>query len=541
MQLSAANQMRAFSTDRYDMKINLRRRTLRRMFIVCIMFLSASSDAQTPVTPQRLQDIVRFNAPMIIGEVRLVTDPFYRNPYHWRITDHAMPVDFDGDVNAANNDANADRGDLMPVNHTATVYYSVTETGSGDTDGFFYIGYYWYHPRDGGSNIDGFHLGGHPNDLEGILLIVQKSALDPYGQPILALTQAHGALIPFFVPGQVDAGHLLTMTDGVAAWGGQVEFWPDNAFNRARPIVAVRAGTHGSYMAQDCSPTTNSFFYDGYGADVASVASGQGFVSCIHGADGGAIIYRPATADYYADQVPDDQYSGTANYALVDLAQSPMWQLRGVQGSIFYGTSLPLGFTDLAGLDNFNAPAGTSDFANSPWQWLGGPGDAGGPPGNNGYWYSFAMDGTSTVHVEPGQWSRLGGYGEIVVNPSEAAWEEFQNYSGPQGDARASFLNKPVRFNAYRGIADGVVPLNVSIDGPGILDQNSTGVYAAVVNAGTPPYTYQWSGLVSGSDASTQVTMNAPGDLFLDVWDANGQHVALSTYVNMSCSGGFVC
>ena len=55
------------------------------------------------------------------------------------------------------------------------------------------------------------------------------------------------------------------------------------------------------------------------------------------------------------------------------------------------------------------------------------------------------------------------------------------------------------------------------------------------------PNTYQWSGLGSGSDASTQVTMNAPGDLFLDVWDANGQHVALSTYVNMSCSGGFVC
>ena len=80
----------------------------------------------------------------------------------------------------------------------------------------------------------------------------------------------------------------------------------------------------------------------------------------------------------------------------------------------------------------------------SPWQWLGGPGDSNGIPGHSGYWYSFAMDATSTVHFEAGQWPRLGGYGEIVVNPSEAAWEEFQNYSGPQGDARSSFLNKPI-------------------------------------------------------------------------------------------------
>ena len=76
--------------------------------------------------------------------------------------DFITAVNYDGDWSCLNNWENLRAGDLGAV-----VYYSVQET-----DTHYYVGYYFYHPRDDAE----IYLDRHENDLEGIMLAVPKSA-----------------------------------------------------------------------------------------------------------------------------------------------------------------------------------------------------------------------------------------------------------------------------------------------------------------------------------------------------------------------------
>lgn len=97
--------------------------------------------------------------------------------------DFITAVDYDGDWSCLNNWDNLTRGDLGAV-----VYYSVQET-----DTYYFIGYYFYHPRDDAE----IWLDRHENDLEGVMLAVPKSA-DGYLPPEYMYTQGHGHVYFYF-------------------------------------------------------------------------------------------------------------------------------------------------------------------------------------------------------------------------------------------------------------------------------------------------------------------------------------------------------
>ena len=107
--------------------------------------------------------------------------------------DFITAVNYDGDWSCLNNWENLRTGDLGAV-----VYYSVQET-----DTHYYIGYYFYHPRDDAE----IWLDMHENDLEGVMLCVPKSA-EGYEFPTMMYTQGHGNLF-FYLMGADRADDML--------------------------------------------------------------------------------------------------------------------------------------------------------------------------------------------------------------------------------------------------------------------------------------------------------------------------------------------
>ena len=93
--------------------------------------------------------------------------------------DFITAVDYDGDFTCLNNWENLLSGDL-----DAVVYYSVQET-----DTHYFVGYYFYHPRDDAE----IWLDRHENDLEGVMLAIPKTD-EGFSDPEYMYTQGHGNL-----------------------------------------------------------------------------------------------------------------------------------------------------------------------------------------------------------------------------------------------------------------------------------------------------------------------------------------------------------
>jgi hypothetical protein len=62
-----------------------------------------------------------------------------------------------------------------------------------------------------------------------------------------------------------------------------------------------------------------------------------------------------------------------------------------------------------------------------------------------------------------------------------------------------------------------VLPLSVSIDGPAEVNQGALCEWSAVVDGGSGPTTYAWSGVLSGSTPSVSGTLQQSGWLYLSV------------------------
>ncbi|MGN1368113.1 MAG: hypothetical protein ACI4WX_04545 [Aristaeellaceae bacterium] len=116
--------------------------------------------------------------------------------------DFLTAVNYDGDWSCLNNWDNLRRGDL-----SAVVYYSVQET-----DTHYYVGYYFYHPRDDAE----IWLDRHENDMEGIMLCVPKPQED-YLPPEMMYVQGHGSLFFYFISGVTPADMLAG-----SHWGGDM-------------------------------------------------------------------------------------------------------------------------------------------------------------------------------------------------------------------------------------------------------------------------------------------------------------------------------
>jgi hypothetical protein len=477
--------------------------------------LALGRSARSQGIPSYLWPIVAENAPIIIEE----TLPGAINQ---RRINHLMRIDFDGDNNGANNDSNALAG-YYPI-ATPTVYYSVAETADA-----YYIGYYFYHIRDFGTTAFG-GSSGHQHDMEGIWEIVEKSPYYPYGYSRLMLSQAHGGMLPFYNPS------FFSQPPAVGTNGaypqGVIHLWPDpNAI--MRPVVAIRRNDHGTYFAQRCDADPHTF-PDDWDFGVGIYPNQQ--LACIHGdADGityfpGPYPCAPGNGCVISD-VPESAPNGSYYYGLTSLFDDPaFWPIRQTGDLMFGGGNTPAyidgnqwGFLGFHGSDS-------DTEANPPWAWSGGVGGCTEVEAVEiiGCWYSYGADDTQDYDEGRVQWPQVA-QGDFLTEPASAAKTFFpwQNWS------------TSIVFNPFLNGA-GSRPPNLSawIDGPtSFNDFNNTGTWTAEVSGGTPPYAYQWSGEFYGTSESISGTVTENAILYLDVWDATGVHVAVSTSLTY-CPGG---
>jgi len=76
--------------------------------------------------------------------------------------------------------------------------------------------------------------------------------------------------------------------------------------------------------------------------------------------------------------------------------------------------------------------------------------------------------------------------------------------------------------------------LSASISGPSQVRQNCEYTWSASVSGGQSPYSYQWSGELSGTGPSVTGALSTSGTLYLDVSSADGQHASNSLYITMT-------
>jgi hypothetical protein len=492
------------------------------------------AEAQTTALPGPLQTIVYRNAPFVLHETFLSANPV-------GASDHMLREDFNG--NHVGYSKTADAANRAFVgDRTASVYFSATENGYYSDQGYYFVGYYWYHPRDNGADFtmpwgEAKHHAGHEHDLEGAYFLIRKSAYQPYGTIISALTQAHGELVPY-------KNYHQTVVPSSAANGSDyyagIEFWNDARYSSSRPVVAVRGRNHGSHMAQiGCSGGTTLDGPFGIVPNSAGV-----FSACVH--DGfDAIVYRPMMQEALtpsaglpgADVIPIDTVHGVYTYQLLDVSTT-LWPLRNTDHLLFSGPSLSLAGGN-TGLTWFQQMEFSDDHANPMWQWRGGEGcrTSSSWIGSITFcWYGFGDDGTASYDT-PAHWPVSTSPGAFLTNPQQDATLRFTNL--PE-------IWNPMRYNPYVSAPPnyyGPQPFSGYISGPqNVSGEYSPNTWTAGPQYGVAPYTYQWSGALSGTGPSISGVIQNDY-LYLDMWDAAGQHVATSIYVQSTgCPGSqIVC
>jgi hypothetical protein len=497
-----------------------------RYVLMLLMLLWSGSplNAQNNNLPAGVRSVVFHNAPFFIEETA-----------QWN--DQIRPVDYDGDLMAYNNGpyltgcCTLVMPNMVPA--IPKVYYSVVETSYGPDDGYYLIGYYHYHPEDTGFLLSATHS----NDMEGVWLVVQKSSLLPYGRPVLALTEAHGALIPYWSDTNVQDYNAAPQPAG--GFQGRLHSWLDLRYQHDRVVFGIAGSTHGTYAAQDCSghtvPNIANFPTQvplqgpgGVGMWRNSVQDFGTLRACIRTDKFNAIFYEPQTLEsispYSSDPrptaLPNTQLSGLALYGLEHISESVMWQYRGTSGFLFSGQLVGLlgGFT---ALEFFSDPNGKFE-ANPPWAWYGGRGEC----VLGTCYYDWINDGTTSGYSPKG-WATTGA-GALLGG------------SGSELHSRFSFLpnaNQPDRFNPYVTNPPDyntppVPPFTASISGPPAVITGRSGTWGSTVSGGVAPYTRQWSGLFSGTGISVTGRPTQSGYLYLDVWDSSGRHATDAFWID---------
>ncbi|MDZ7779481.1 MAG: hypothetical protein U5R14_06000 [Gemmatimonadota bacterium] len=92
--------------------------------------------------------------------------------------------------------------------------------------------------------------------------------------------------------------------------------------------------------------------------------------------------------------------------------------------------------------------------------------------------------------------------------------EHAQALFAPMGGIDADFVGDI-------GVTTAALQPHASITGPTTAAMWTYCTYDAHASGGTPPYSYQWSGLASGTGSSISFTVTQSGTLYLQVTDAN--------------------
>ncbi|UII26920.1 beta/gamma crystallin family protein [Fulvivirga maritima] len=226
-------------------------------------------------------------------------------------SDYITAINYDGDWNAENNWENLSTygNDLY-----AHVYYSVVETST-----HWYIIYAFFHPRDWTDIALLYYLDQHENDLEGILMMIEKDG-STYGALRGAVTVSHSDFFSFTPSGS-------PLTNGHENIDGTLQF--ANYNGEMHPVTAQEAKGHGLKAWPQ---------YD---------------------INGDGIIYYPSMNDIA--EKPADEYDNHVEYKLVNIFESNgLWAQRN-NTALFYDAG-----GDFRG-NNFK-----DGGANAPWAWNDG-------------------------------------------------------------------------------------------------------------------------------------------------------------------------
>ena len=505
--------------------------------LAAALSLLHSSRVTAQISSNLLNEVYTW-APLILAE----TD----NQICHRCYDHILSINFDADWDATNNwVASLSQGSLPDTR--ATIYFSAVESGTSTSDGYYFLGYYFYHAKDAGANCCGF-AEPHENDLEGVFLVVKKDAYVPQGKLMAALTQAHGALLPYVADGDTYAGggnHPCCQEDGhTAPWIGKVMstwVWWDVTDH---PIVILRARDHAAYMAYNCTAIIQQYGEQIAGKGWYPTTSSQGYyAACLHGGNS-LNAYQPEPPGFAIAQPQPWDATGTIwDYRLVEIATSNFWLDRNGGGPLYTGNPLSLvqyqtGLPAFASSYSDPNPGG----ANPPWQWTGGQG-CHVVFGSTYCWYDFSTDNTPDVS-RPNYWYPYRPGGPLLIDPNDDISHRFRNtsYSTPWLPG----LDRPYSYNPYLGTAPPPPPppppsITISIAGPDYVQPQDFSTWSAVVSGGTGPYTYSWSGPFSGSGSSISGSLNYADTIFLTVTDANGASATASKPVTVCYDGSIPC
>ena len=231
--------------------------------------------------------------------------------------DFITAVNYDGDWSCLNNWENLTKGDLGAV-----VYYSVQET-----DDRYYVGYYFYHPRDDAE----ISLDRHENDLEGIMLCIPKSD-EGYLPPEMMYTQGHGNLYFYFTNGK-NAEDMLAGS----RYGGDMALALQNGIAHRAHIYICPNGT-----------------LKNQGHSVESAANHSTYWSV--GASGVRYVYGGVA------ETPTS-WNGAFEQNLCTYALRPLEELWALRNGPYDGSSVFGQYGAFDG-DNFG-----EDKANPPWGW----------------------------------------------------------------------------------------------------------------------------------------------------------------------------
>jgi hypothetical protein len=379
--------------------------------------------------PARLRDVVYHHAPIVLAET-------WNEEVNPEATDHILPVDFDCDQLGGNNAARA----YVPSSFCdgrATAYFSIVETGSSSASGYYFIGYYFYHanqPRGSFSTpIGTYTTEVHQHDFEGVWLVVQKSPYSPYGTLVGALTQAHGALIPF---GRRTGDGAALVYPAAAGAAGYIYFWTDRSSGVRRPVVAIRSRIHGTFMAQDYTDRTTWGLHFGFGIDPRSPELRGAYYATVHRGTQ-PIVYEPVPPGATARRLGASVRRGVWKYRLVEVTESPLWTQRSAPGVLFTGSTLGLG-GGRVGLSAFAPSAGAAAKAKPMWNWLGGRGERRVILGDVAHWYTFGVDMTSRYYSSV--WWPTTSPGRLLTAPAAEAGRRFLGLPD---------LDAPPRYNPY--------------------------------------------------------------------------------------------
>nr|WP_315221778.1 hypothetical protein [uncultured Flavobacterium sp.] len=226
-------------------------------------------------------------------------------------SDYLTAINYDNDWNAENNWNNLP---AFANSLSAHCYYSVVESKT-----HWFITYAFFSPRDWTDIALLYQLDQHENDLEGVLMIVEKDG-SAYGSLKGAVTTNHSDFFSYATAGS-------SFVTGLESIDGTLQMKDFNG--EMHPVTAQEAKGHGLKAWPQ------------------------------HDINGDGIIYYPSASR--VAQIPADNYDNYVEYKLVDIFEAGgLWDQR-------FNTDL---FFNAGG--GFKGNDFKSGGANAPWAWNDG-------------------------------------------------------------------------------------------------------------------------------------------------------------------------